>query len=389
MKKRLNQILQITLGFITVIFFILISIVVYSLSKKNIVDFFYPFLLYIGAFLSFTFVLFFRKRKIYFFSAILFIILTIGANAFSNYKNSLYTEHSTIWNNTEHSTIIPFYAQRNGHIFIKASIDNHIQYLNFDTGNDVIGLNEKYNNSEKNETITIKDSHNKTSELAINNLARLSIGDIDFKGLDYIALKKNIWDNENGIFYNKDSIAGILGNNIINSFVWDFDIKKQTIKITDQKFSESLSKTHIVPLIKSGKGWKVKIKVNGKQEFVKLDSGSNKILSITDSLKTTRNSNHEIKEESNGIFSFTETDNDGNKKKIMKRMIFADINISNLFFKDALIMSPSKSNLLGVPLFWEYDRIVLDFLDQKMYLFNKLNSTNAPSITNKSNRFRK
>jgi predicted aspartyl protease len=372
MNKILSLSLQVALGFITTFFFL---IGYYALIEKSFLN---DYIIYIGAILIFIFVLLFRKKKTYFFSTLTLVFLFIGVNAFNYYYNNLYKEGSINWNSNNHSTIIPFYSSKSGHLFIKTKINEEIKYLGFDTGAGISALNEKYINSKTEDVIYIINSQNEKYSHEIHKINKLSLGNIDFRQISYIPLQIREWDNSKGIFNslkNKDSIGGILGNNIINSFVWDFDMNSTSVKITDHKFSEKTSNATIIPLTKSEMSWKVEIKVNDKSKDVVLDTGSSLILSMTDSLPVYKDG-FKITRSGNGINSYK-----GNSEN-REAVSFVDLKIGDLLFKETIISSESKSNLLGIPLFWEYERIVLDFIDHKMYVFEKSTNKNARSITN-------
>ena len=149
----------------------------------------------------------------------------------------------------------------------------------------------------------------------------------------------------------------------------------KSIKITDKKFSENKSNVTIIPLIKAGKGWKIEIDLNGKSKKVKLDTGSNSILTLKNGL-VIFNKDITMSSSSIGMNSFK------NNSDNFYEQDFVDIKIGNILLKKTLVNFKAKSNLLGIPLFWEYERIVLDFIDRKMYIYEKSKNKNAHSITN-------
>ena len=373
MKKFLSKLSQIIWAIIVT--FILIIITYFTLRKSS---YFNDYILYIGAILSLILAVLFRKKKVYFHTTIILILIVSSFNTFKIYNNNLYKEHSINWDNDNHFTTIPFYGSETGQIFIKTKINEETKYLGFDTGADISALNEKYNNSASDDTISIKNSQDEKHYFGIQELNKLVLGNVYFKKLSYIPLEIEEWENSKGFFNsyeNKDSIAGILGNNIINSFVWDFNMDTKSIKITDKKFSENKSDVTIIPLIKSGNSWNIEIDLNGRNKNVKLDTGSNSILSLKDSLVVS-DKDIKISSSSTGINSFK------NNSENRDRKDFADIKIGNILFEKTLVSFQKKSNLLGIPLFWEYERIVLDFIDHKMYIYEKTKNKNTYSITN-------
>jgi hypothetical protein len=171
----------------------------------------------------------------------------------------------------------------------------------------------------------------------------------------------------------------------------------KTVKISEKTELKNISKAEIFPLVKSGKkAWDINIKVNGHRKKITLDSGCDAILMIKDSITLQEDYKYNIGlSNPKGLFSFKDCYKKNDSSQITtgiqkgKRKVFADLSISNITFKDALIEDTSNVNLIGVPLFWEYERVVLDFLNGKMYLFNKSHSENTKSISNISNEIRK
>ncbi|WP_111709831.1 hypothetical protein [Lutibacter citreus] len=402
MKKILNLLSQIVLAIITAITFLIITFfVTYKFSREIIVSL-NPFPIYISSFLSFIFVLFFIKKKKYFYSTITILLLITLLNFLINNSkhnhSNLFSEHLTTWSNTEHTTTIPFYSSESGHIYLKAKIGNETKYIAFDTGAELCGFNEKYN-VLKNDTLFIMpiiDSNGKKNKMKIHKLKNLSFGALAFKKNHFVSMSSDIWEKKCGIFYNQDSIAGVLGNNIINCFVWDFDMLNKTVSISEKTKLQNISKAVIIPLNEiDKKNWVVKIKINGEKKKVILDSGCDATLFIKDTLNISKNYKYLISSNtSKGLFSYKDCmeKNDSTevlfKNKKTTRNIFVNLKIDNTLFKDILIKDSSSNNLLGVPLFWEFERVVLNFPNKMMYLFNKNNDTNTKSITNISDKMK-
>lgn len=130
----------------------------------------------------------------------LFIMLNFLINIFRHKHSTFFSNHSTVWNSNKHNTTIPFYSSESGHLFLKAKIGNETKYIGFDTGAELCGFNENYNNSKKTTIISLTDSQNKTKNIRIQKLDKLTFKNIDFEKVDYISMNKDIWENECGIF---------------------------------------------------------------------------------------------------------------------------------------------------------------------------------------------
>jgi hypothetical protein len=80
-----------------------------------------------------------------------------------------------------------------------------------------------------------------------------------------------------------------------------------------------------------------------------------------------------------GVFSYTKCDSTQNKKTHKSNRKFS---IADTTYTDVYVTDNSKSSLLGIPLFWEHERVVLDFLSKKMYLVTPTKQLKKFSISN-------
>ncbi|MEW4923266.1 hypothetical protein [Algibacter sp. 2305UL17-15] len=338
---------------------------------------------------------FFRKTKIYSKSILVLSIITCSFLIFkASIKYKMVNEVKPVieWSNTNHKQTIPFFVTKTGHIFLKTNINSEENYMMFDTGMDITALHEKFNGFKAIDTLNITSSQARKQDVAIHKLDSLSLGALSLKKLGYGAMSRKAWENC-GIFANKDSIIGLLGNNVINNFVWDFDMINQEITIQENPFiNDSIPNKKVIPLRRKGMGWIVDVKLNGKKKRVKLDSGSNSILNLTDSIQLAKTYAYFIKKsQSKGVFSYLDcSGKEGVKagsnvsKNHQKRSVFVNLEIGETLYKDAYVIDKSTSNLLGVPLFWEYERVVLDFISKKMHLINPVQKSNSHQISIKS-----
>ena len=334
-------------------------------------------LLTIGALVSLTFIVLFKRHKVYFITALICSCLFLCWNLYSNYTINKYTKgYSINWNSKTHITTIPFQIKDNL-IFIQAKINNKEKYLLFDTGAEIPLIKNQYNNSETIGIQKIIDANGNTKTEEIKELNNLSLGGLNFEKVKNISLNTDTTNKKN--LLSKDFISGVLGCNLMNSFVWDLNLKNNTIHLTDSKFNENISQATTIPLIEYNNRWKVEIKVNGNKKKAMFDSGSNVILTLKDSIELPKDYMYQIKKYSNSNTLYSNTN-----YKSTERKIFVNLSISNLIFKDIPAFDNNKSNVIGNPILWEYERVVLDFISKKIYLLNKCNSTKLNSISNKS-----
>lgn len=142
-------------------------------------------------------------------------------------------------------------------------------------------------------------------------------------------------------------------------------------------------------------GWDIEVLLNEQPYYLKLDTGSNTIITLKDSIPLPKSYSYSTKRTTNskGIFSYvdcydSEVKQDSIKSNstttIKKRKVFADLKIADAIFKNTYIVDKEYNNLLGVPLFYEYERVLLDFLNRKMHLINPSNLKNNRSLSRKS-----
>ncbi|MBJ6369067.1 pepsin/retropepsin-like aspartic protease family protein [Snuella sedimenti] len=397
MKKFQDILLNVLFGILTVIIILLLSIIIFVL----IFDFSRGIekILIAGAsiLLSLLLVFLFKKEKMY--GAIVLMVSSAMASFLCyngvldiiSEKRNVWMNYTTLWKNENHAISMPFFVSPTGHIYLKVKINGEKKYLSFDTGSLSTVLHEKYIASKLMDTIVATSSQARNDKMSVHKLDILSLGDLTFRKLTYTALKKDAWDSC-GIFYNQDSIAGIIGRNIINNFVWDFDMVNHKVYVKDNPYLDSITNSRIVPLSRLGMGWCIDVIVNNNKKKVILDSGNNMILNITDTIKVAKTYTYSITNagKSKGIFSYL--DCNGNAVKIdsnsinksAKRRVFANLGIADTLYKETFVVDRSTSNLLGVPLFWEYERVVLDFINKKMFLVNPVKRTNVNQISVRS-----
>ncbi|WP_157961210.1 hypothetical protein [Lutibacter citreus] len=117
-----------------------------------------------------------------------------------------------------------------------------------------------------------------------------------------------------------------------------------------------------IPLEKNGMDWSVNVFLGDQNKSLIFDTGCDDILALKDTLI-----NPLIKGEQNNI-TFETITIGGNS-------------FENVFVKHKLSIA---HNLIGMPLLWEYKRVTLDFINQKIYLHDGMKSKNKNSISNRS-----
>jgi hypothetical protein len=253
MKSVFISILQILLGLATLP---LMCALLYYMFNAHTVS----AILYIPIVLSITLIIIFRKKEAFYIPLIITTLAVSIVFGINQTEANIPKFNQISWNTNNHNTTVPFFVHPSGHIYIKTTLLGEDKYLLFDTGADFSLLNEKYRDSNLLATLKMTDSQDITNESDFFTIDKLPIGEVELKNLQYGTMKKETWGHC-GILKNQDSIAGILGNNVINNFVWDIDMVNHTIKIRDQPIMKDIDDAKVIPLIRNGKSWDVRFKL--------------------------------------------------------------------------------------------------------------------------------
>ncbi|WP_417888188.1 retropepsin-like aspartic protease [Zunongwangia sp.] len=203
----------------------------------------------------------------------IYILTFIIVNSCAVSKAEKYLrEGKTIQEN--YKIIVPFEII-NGFIFIKPKIKNKDYNFILDTGasNAVSkelskSLNLKVIDSEK-----IGDIYNRYKIIEYARIDTIKIGSVDFAGT--IA---SINDFKSVPYYSSMKIDGIIGSNLMQHAIWDFDFEKKQITITDNESKLTVPKKTITNKLFIGFAGvpSIACKINGKKVWnFTVDTGYN------------------------------------------------------------------------------------------------------------------
>jgi len=209
-----------------------------------------PYLAVFGAFsLIFSFTL--RKNK-----KLGALLISIGLSVVSFIMIVINTienqdKEKVKWNSRDNSFMIDFVVGRKGHIYLKASVNDTTGLFLFDTGAGISIVNEKFvlNKKMKVRPLTITDSNGIQQTKDLYKVNNFVLGGIEIKQLQVYPKDSITWTNPKGIFYKQDSIIGVIGNNVISKFIWDFDLTNKHVTISKSKnYCSSISDPYL-PLV--------------------------------------------------------------------------------------------------------------------------------------------
>jgi hypothetical protein len=279
-------------------------------------------------------------------------------------------EEKVKWNSPNSSFIIDFVVGRNGYIYIEASVNDTTGLLLFDTGASISIVNEKFviDKKMKLSPYTITDSKGIHQTKDLYKVKKMVLGEIEIKRLQVYPKDSITWTDPKGLFYKQDSIIGIIGNNIISNYIWDFDLMNRKVKVSKSKaYCSTLPDSLAVPLFWNKGNKDIPVRINGAERMLTFDFGASSPLTLSDSIPnnfTEENAN--FTGHSSGALSHL----DSTKRK-GSNMDFVNVKLGTYTFNEVLCTENDHSNLLGLPFIWAFERVVVDYLNDKVYFINE------------------
>lgn len=289
------------------------------------------------------------------------------------------------WNTDKPYITIPFRTNVAGSIYIQSKIGENSGHLFIDTGADITGIKESLlNKNDSTFRQKLTDAQKIVARKKLIKAKSIKIGDLEFPHLNVWPMDNESW-LKSGVFYQQDSVIGILGSDILKQFVWDFNMKEQEITIYNPPyFPENISDSIAVPLSKKGKGYYVEIEVKGKKYPVQLDTGCSSCLSLKDTLSNSttglKGSYH-----SNHSTFFSHLRNKSLSIDSNFVVLIPELKLGKSIFSQVITNEKAKNNLLGVPFFWAFERVIIDYPNLKIYFINRAKN-NKRSVQSKSSK---
>ena len=209
-----------------------------------------PYLIIMGALsliLAFTFS---QNKKL---GGLLFSVCLLFVSSIVIFINAMENQDAekVEWNSPNDRFTIDFIVGNQGHIYLNASVNDTSGLFLFDTGCAITHVNERFVTDKKMKfrPYSIYDSKGIQQTKNLYKANRFELGDIEIKQLHVYPNDSLTWTDPKGTFYQQDSVIGIIGNNIISKFIWDFDLinKRVTISKT-KKYCKDIPDSLSVPL---------------------------------------------------------------------------------------------------------------------------------------------
>ena len=236
-----------------------------------------------------------------------------------------------------------------GRIYIKTSINNKEGWLLFDTGSKSSYLADSL--------INFLRTYNTCISLGKQNLFESS----EFKKLSSSSKMKGYTSN----------CLGVIGNNIIEKYTWDFDFNNMTVAVSKGNLTiDSSLAFKKVEFTTENNLIEIPVKINDVERRFTFDS------SVAIPLIT--NTDHYSKQlkyfdDIDGyIYSKKYFLEDNKKLKERIDIDFRNINIGQCSFSNsALAIGNKYRNRIGIPYWHEFERIILNYDNNVMYCFYK------------------
>ena len=201
------------------------------------------------------------------------------------------------WNSPNESITLDFIVGKNGHLYLEGQMNGTTGLFLFDTGAEISFINEKYITDEnlKLESYTIDDAKDLKQARNLYKVKDFELGAIKIKDISVFPADSLMWKETKGFFYNQDSVIGVIGNNIISKFIWDFDMVNRLVTISNSRsYCNSIPDSLAIPLISIKDHKEILVRINGKLKRLTLDFGSHFPITLSDSIPNNEKSNKYI-----------------------------------------------------------------------------------------------
>ena len=258
------------------------------------------------------------------------------------------------WNSPNKSMTFDFIVGERGHLYLEGQMNSINGLFLFDTGAEISFINEKYINGEelKLKSSLIIDAKGIKQTKNVFLVKSFELGAIKIKDLDVYPADSLMWKDSKGFFYNQDSIVGIIGNNIISKFIWDFDMVNKRVTVSNSKsYCNSIPDSLAIELVSIEKHKEILVRINGKLKRLTLDFGSRFPISLSSSIPNKKKSdkNSSFSQKTKGGLNHLDPTN-GKETKFD----FVDLKLGTYKFKEVQCFENDNSALLGIPFVWSF-----------------------------------
>lgn len=268
-----------------------------------------------------------------------------------------------------------FMVGKQGYIYLKAQVNDTTGLFLFDTGNELTTVNESFvaDPAMKLHKKTIRDASGINQTKTIYKVKLFNLGAIAAKRLHVYPEDTLAWTHPKGHHYKRDSIFGVLGNNIITRFIWDFDLVNRKLTVSkNKKYARSLPDSLAEDLLAVNNHREIEVLINGEAKLFTFDTGCSDPLVISDTLANEQTKGEESKLTQHSTTAFSHLDTVG---RAQRPIVFANIKVGPYHYEQIKCVENDHADLFGVPFLWEFERVVMDFINNKAYFISKADTT--------------
>ena len=284
---------------------------------------------------------------------------------------------------------MPFTVGQSGHLYIEATINDTTGLFLFDTGSSLCIVNEALIKNP----VKTPEEHRMTDAQGISQHKKQIIVD-RFQVGDIVCTKELFWPADSaswgkqGAFEDQEKVLGIIGNTFLTNFVWDFDMVNQTVTLARSNHAiKEIRDEAVLPLQRIGNQWKLPVAINGKEKYILLDFGHTTPLQIEDSISYDKKTIFGIGENMSKS-AFMHTLADSTRTDSIFYFLAESISLGNQSFDSIICIEKAHYSLLGIPFIWAFERVVLDYPHEKIYLINKQNDLGKFDVRTINHQFR-
>lgn len=268
-----------------------------------------------------------------------------------------------VWNSPNESFTTDFIVGKSGLFYLQAKVNNVNGLYLFDTGCTTTEVNTYIlpKESETKRRYTVRDSYGNKQTKNLHEINSFELGDLLIKKLDVFPADSipDDYISNNSI---QDKKLGIIGNNIISEFVWDFDLVNRRVTISkDNNYCKNIQDSLAVKLVSKNNLKEIPLLINGKNKNLVLDFGCSAPIIVTDS----------IQDSGTNIFL---------NNLDINNYDFADVQFGDNIFSEIKCIKNKHVNLFGIPFIWAFKRVILDYNNDKIYFISKSDSKTNYSV---------
>jgi predicted aspartyl protease len=376
MKNRINILQWLIIA--AIIFFLFL--LPFTLYNKSFVLFIFSKLLYALPLVIFCLILSYVYLRIKVvaitFLTLIFIIISLFVYMMYTEDNDKKEEFS--WGAEKDCFTANFSTENDGHIYLKATLNNVTGLFLFDTGCELTCVNEKFGmiKGMKLHPYTVIDANGIKQTKHVYKAELFELGAIKIERLHIYPSDSVSWTVPKGIHFKQDSVLGTIGNNIISKFIWDFNMENKCVTISNNKaYCDTIPDSLAIGLVAENNHKIIPVQINGEKKLLMLDFGCSMPICLSDSIpKQGKTFTKGTFWQSNSTIGALNHIDSTQKKGTAYG--FAYIQLGSTKFKEIKCHENNHSDLLGIPFIWAYKRVILDFENNKAYFVNKSTSEN-------------